>query len=80
MAQSRNHERPSFYPRGERCVKQGDQWYVATREHIDVGPYRTQERAESAARELSQRLAHIQNHYLALMFIRGFMPRMWRGG
>lgn len=77
--ESRTGEPPSKHFRSERCIQVNGDWYVATREGIEVGPYKTRERAEAAAAQLAKQLAGIADPNLAALCIRGFSPPAWRG-
>jgi hypothetical protein len=79
MSHARQGETPAKHFRSERCVLVNGDWYIATREGIEVGPYRTRERAESAAAQLARKLAALPNNHLATLYIRGFAPPAWRG-
>jgi len=77
MSLTRNGELPGNHFRSDRCVRIDGVWYVATREGIDVGPYRSRERAESAATELVRKLSAIENPRHALMVVQTFSPPRW---
>jgi hypothetical protein len=77
--ESRSGERPGKHFRSERCVQVNGGWFIATREGIEVGPYKTRERAEIAAAQLAKKLATIPDPNLAALCIRGFAPPAWGG-
>jgi hypothetical protein len=77
--ESRNGERPGSHFRSGRCIQVNGDWYIATREGIEVGPYKTRERAETAAAQLAKKLANIPDPNLAALCIREFTPPAWGG-
>jgi hypothetical protein len=77
MSLTRIGEAPGSHFRSDRCVHVNGAWYVATREGVDVGPYRSRERAQTAAAELTRKLARAANPWLARSIIETFGPPRW---
>lgn len=69
----REGESPAQHLRSDRAFLVNDRWYFRTREHIDVGPYRTRERAELAMAQLATMLDGINDMQITRTFIREFM-------
>jgi hypothetical protein len=69
----RDGEQPGQHFRGDRCVMVNGQWFVATREGIDVGPYTTRDAAEAVASRLASMLHGIDDAEISRQFIREFM-------
>jgi hypothetical protein len=66
----RDGEVPIPRVRSERIF---NQWFIRTREGIEVGPYPTREAAEAAAKQLSAMLDGINDPEITRQFIREFM-------
>jgi hypothetical protein len=74
----RNGEAPTKHVRSERTIRVNDEWFITTREGIDVGPYATRDDAESAAADLATMLEHITDPETTRQFvIREFMLTRW---
>jgi hypothetical protein len=72
MSHTRRDEGDGHHFRSDRCVLVNGDWFVATREGIDVGPYGTREAAEAASRRIAEMLAGVSDPAVARQFIREF--------
>jgi hypothetical protein len=65
----------------DRCFLQNGQWYFATREGFDVGPYRTREAATAAATGLVAILSRTPDPAMARRAIENYGPvsEPWSG-
>jgi hypothetical protein len=71
----RKGEEPRRYFRaGDRCFQRNGEWYVSTREGIDVGPYRTRAAADTAAKRLVDMLRDVTDPVMARRLIENFQP------
>lgn len=66
----RGDEPPALHIRSDRCVLVNGQWFVVTREEIEVGPFESREDAEAASARISTLLAGITDPVVAAEFIR----------
>ena len=69
----REGESPAQHLRSDRAFLVNDRWYFRTREHIDVGPYRTRKLAEIAASQVAIMLDGMNDVEITRQFIREFM-------
>ncbi len=63
----------SHHFRGDRLVVVNGDWFIVTREGIDVGPYASREDAAAAADRLAGMLVGITDPAITTEFIREFM-------
>jgi hypothetical protein len=65
----------------DRCFQSNGQWYFATREGIDVGPFRTRAAAEAAVARLTQHLRGVTDEVLVRRLIEAALPLAdpWQG-
>lgn len=65
----------------DRCFQMNGQWYFATREGINVGPYKTREATDLAATKLASLLRRVTDPIVTRRLIEGFMPQAdpWSG-
>jgi Domain of unknown function (DUF6316) len=75
MSQHRANEPPARHPRTDRVVMTRGQWYVVTRERMDVGPFDTQAAAAIAAQQLADALVGIDEPAVVLALIQEFTRR-----
>ncbi len=75
MAHKRRDDPSGRYFGAERVVMARGQWFVMTRERMDVGPYETREAAEIAANELTDALDGIDEPDVVLALIKEFIRR-----
>lgn len=61
--------------RSERVFRSGQEWFIATREGIDVGPYGSLEEARHEIVKLVAILSQIDNEAAAAVVIREFRER-----
>lgn len=71
----KDDERRKTWFRAERLYREGDHWYVSTREGIPVGPYDTEAEARRDADLLTRILAEATTEIDALIAIREFRDR-----
>ncbi len=57
-ADVRDGEKPRTWYRGERNFMRDGQWFIQTREGVDVGPYKCQFDAELESADLIRKLRH----------------------
>jgi len=57
-ADVRDGEKPRTWYRGERIFMRDGQWFIQTREGVDVGPYKCEFDAELESAELIRKLQH----------------------
>jgi hypothetical protein len=75
METSRRDEPPGRYFRSDRVIMTRGQWYIVTRERMDIGPYPTREEAAEAAAQLIQALDGIDDPVVVMAFINEFSRR-----
>ena len=65
----------------DRCFQMNGEWYFATREGINVGPYRTRPAADTAAKKLAVMLRGVTDPAMAHQLIEQFKPAKdpWSG-
>jgi hypothetical protein len=74
----RQGESPQHHARSERAVQVDDEWFISTREGVNIGPYATREDAEAAAAELTTMLGQVSDPETSRQFvIREFMLTRW---
>lgn len=57
----------------DRCFKTNGEWYFATREGVNVGPYATREAADRAVARLLKMLDGVEEPLVVNKIIREFM-------
>jgi len=71
---NRTNEPPKTHFRsGDRCFKTNGEWYFATREGVEVGPYRSREAAAIAAGRLIKTRQGVHDPIAVQKVIREFM-------
>jgi hypothetical protein len=74
---SRRDEPPGRHFRsGDRCFVANSNWYVATREGFDLGPFPTRDAADAAVTELIELLKDAENPEPARAFVQQFAKRI----
>jgi hypothetical protein len=61
---------------GDRCFVINGEWYLATREGIEVGPFLTRKAVESASRELIELLKDTDSPQIAALRVSDFARRV----
>jgi hypothetical protein len=74
MSPRRDDDSPGrqWHIRSDRVVAARDQWYVLTRERMDVGPFETRDEALEAAAQIAQALDGVDDPAVVLRLIREF--------
>lgn len=75
MSRGRKGEEERTWFRAGRIFREGDAWFVATREGIDVGPFESEEQARQNAERLVEILERTTSPVEALIAIREFRDR-----
>ena len=74
---NRRDEPPGRHFRsGDRCFVANGNWYVATREGFNLGPFPTRDAADAAVTELIELLKDAENPESAIAFVQQFARRM----
>jgi hypothetical protein len=74
----RNGEAPAAHFRSGRAIYVNGQWFISTREGIEVGPYPTRDDADSAAADLATLRKDITDPEITRQFVvREFMLVKW---
>jgi hypothetical protein len=71
-----NEPPKNYFRSADRCFQMNGEWFFATREGIDVGPYATREAAAFAVARLIKMLQGIDDPIAAKKIIREFMYLM----
>jgi hypothetical protein len=75
MAHKRRDEPSGRYFGSDRVVMARGQWFVMTRERMDVGPFETRDAADLAAKQLASALEGIDEPAVVLALIKEFIRR-----
>lgn len=75
MSRSRNGEPDRTWFRSQRIYRKEDQWFIMTREGMDIGPYESADQARKDAQRLIEHLQDVQSSTEAVLVIKEFRER-----
>jgi hypothetical protein len=76
MENRANEQAKSHFRSADRCFQINGEWFFATREGIDVGPYATREAAALGVARLINMLRGVEDPIAATKIVREFMYLM----